>query len=320
MEKTKLTISRSLASPANEIFIIDCLKSNELQSARLRHEDILDQITFISKPTDRDDRGRIHHLQCQNKQEFKKTFEKIISQCKQGTLPLIFIDGHGDSRKGLALPSGEFINWKYYCSLLNRVTSVTGGELTVVAAFCHSMAIKEMMPPGKRLPFAFYYGYTDEISAGLIQTETTLIHESLLKDGGQQLFEKLEKLTISLHSEYEHVQEILAPILLLAWAPNTLAKKLPELSRGKLRTQYERTSAAKGEPLSGKRKKFNQLIKGSSLASKVIEGTMHNTSRRERLLQEIREEMDAEKKRSAGNCATLSTETSKGQSLREPHI
>lgn len=294
MKKTTVRISKSLSSPASEIFIIDCLGPDDLQSAKRRHEDICDQLSSLSASTIKDDRNHAHHLSCQNKEDIKKSFNKIESICRQGALPLLFIDGHGDAHKGLALPSGEFINWKYYLSLLNRVISLTRGELTVVAAFCHSMAIKETLPKEKKLPFSFYYGYTNEVPAGVIETETKLIHESLIKDGGNRLHESLSDLEISSYSEYEHARELIAYALLIAWDPETLAKIFPDLSLRKLRSQYEKELAKNRIPLSGKRKEFNEITRGKSLVSKIIKELMHETTRRERLLEEITQQMDKE--------------------------
>lgn len=269
--------------------MIDCLGLSDQKSARRRHEGICDELMALASSTFEQDRTRVLHCKCADLNELVFLLSVIREYCQKGALPLLFIDGHGDREKGLKLPSGQFMGWDMYLDLLNHITLATGGELTVIAAFCNSMAIEPMLSLSARLPFSFYYGYTSEVPAGLVETETKMIYESLLRDGGQRFGEL--PLQISSYSEYHHANQLIAPALLLAWAPETLAEIAPELSRGTLRAFYEQRQAANGVPLSGARKNFNKLIRGNELVSALVTSGMHDTPRRERYLYEILQQM-----------------------------
>jgi len=289
MGRTTITLQQSMVSPVNSIFIIDCLGLSDQKSARRRHEDICDELMALAPLTFEEDRTRVLHCKCADLNELVLLLSVIREYCQKGVLPLLFIDGHGDREKGLKLPSGQFMGWDMYLDLLNHITLATGGELTVIAAFCNSMAIEPMLSLSARLPFSFYYGYASEVPAGLVETETKMIYESLLRDGGQRFGEL--PLQISSYSEYHHANQLIAHALLLAWAPETLAEVAPELSRGTLRAFYEQRLAANGVPLSGARKNFNKLIRGNGLVSSLVTSGMHDTPRRERYLYEILQQM-----------------------------
>lgn len=285
MNLPRLSFSRSVTSPANCIFIIDCLSDTDKQSGRQRYDGILDELIGYSTANFDELKRQIIHYRCPSLDQLMRRLNLIQKLGQKGVFPLIFIDGHGDRGKGLMLPSNEFMSWKELLGQLGSITSATGGELTVIAAFCHSMAAIGHLNKSDILPFSFYYGYQEAIPASIVEEETQVIYENLLHQGGLRLRDS--SLKIESYSEYDHVIEAIAVAFMLAKDPNYLASKVPELSRGRLRKAFEKALIADGIPLSGATRVFNNAVRSSTLLTEIIKSLMHDTLRRERLISEV---------------------------------
>lgn len=286
MDPTKFTLRRSAFSPGNAIFIIDCLSERDLQTGLSRLRELHDLLLARDPERFEYNKNFAHRFEAGSATKFAECFEEITGACELGIRPIIFIDAHGHSEKGLGTPSGEFIGWDELLDSLDSVTQRTGGELTVIVAACHSMKAVENLSLQKRLPFAFYYGYSSEVKAGVVDKETEVIYESLFNDGGRAVL-NATSLQLKSFSEYDHVTDVLAVTLLSAKAPGVLAKMLPQLSRAKLRASADETVVNKGIPLSGSRVKVNHMLSSGQLAIKMVEQLMHDTPRRERVIQDI---------------------------------
>lgn len=286
MDPTRFTLRRSAFSPGNAIFIIDCLNERDLQTGLSRLRELHDLL--LARDPERFDYNKnfAHRFEADSATEFAGCLEEITCACELGVRPIIFIDAHGHTEKGLGMPSGEFVGWNELLDGLDGVVQRTAGELTVIVAACHSMTALENLRPQKRLPFAFYYGYSSEAKAGVVAKETELIYESLINDGGQSVL-NATNLQIESFSEYDHVEYVLAVALLIAKAPDVLAEMLPQLSRAKLRASVDEVIVKKGLPLSGSRANVNHMLNTGQHAIKVIEQLMHDTPRRQRLIQDI---------------------------------
>jgi hypothetical protein len=287
MDPTKFTLRRSAVSPANAIFIIDCLSERDLQTGRSRLQELHDLLLARDPQRFEYNKNFVHRFEARSAAQFAECFGEVIGACELGVRPIIFIDAHGHPELGLGMPSGELVGWSTLLESFNAVIQCTQGELTVIVAACHSMSALEHLNQQARLPFAFYYGYSSEVQAGVVEAETRIIYESLLGDGGAAILDATN-LQLQCFSEYEHVQESLAIYLLMASAPATLASLLPELSRAKIRVFADGVSAEKGEPLSGARKKVNDLLNSGLMATKVVEQLMHDTYRRDRVIEDIK--------------------------------
>lgn len=286
MNPTKFTLRRSAFSPGNAIFIIDCLTELDMQTGLSRLRKLHDLLFERDPERFEYNKNFAHRFEASSAIEFAECFEKITGACALGIQPIIFIDAHGHSEKGLRMPSGEFVGWGKRLGHLGSVVHRTGGELTVVVAACHSMRAVENLRPQKQLPFSFYYGYSSEVKAGVVATETELIYESLINDGGKSVL-SATNLQLGHFSEYDHIEDVLAVALLIAKAPNILAEMLPQLSRAKLRACIDKTIVAKGHRLSGSRLKANSLLNSGQHAIEAIKQLMHDTQRRERVIQDI---------------------------------
>ncbi|MCK9814596.1 hypothetical protein M1B35_10785 [Pseudomonas sp. MAFF 302046] len=291
LEKTTITLNMAVASSANTIFLIDCLSPDDLQTARRRDEGIRDELMSLPKKGFQTDSSRVVHLRCQTREDWDRGLNKIRDVCKNGLLPLLFIDGHGDERRGLLLPSGEPVSWEIYLRDLRAITYAARGELTVIAAFCYSLAIKPMLKgKNEKLPFAFYFGYTNEISAGIVEKETRILYESLLRNGGGTLQEEI--LELACFDEYDHAIDAIAHVVMMETAPRTLVAIDPRFSRAKLRAKVGKDLAADGVKMAGYGKVINKVIRNpKALAIKLIEDVMHDTNRRRDFIRNIHKEM-----------------------------
>jgi bacterioferritin (cytochrome b1) len=291
LENTTITLAMAVTSSANTIFLIDCLSAEDLQTARRRHEGICDELMSLPPSGFQADTSRVVHLRCQTREDWDKGLNKIRDVCKNGLSPLLFIDGHGDERRGLLMPSGESVSWEIYLRDLRAITYAARGELTVIAAFCYSLAVKPMLKGKKgKLPFAFYFGYANEISAGIVEKETRILYESLLRNGGETLQD--EVLELSCFDEYEHAIDAIAHVVMMQTAPRMLVSIDPRFSRAKLRAKVGRDLAAEGVKMAGYGKAINKAIRNpKALAMKLIEDVMHDTDRRRDFIRDIQKAM-----------------------------
>lgn len=286
MDPTKFTIRRSAFSPGNAIFIIDCLSERDLQTGRSRLRELHDLLLARDPERFEYNKNFARRFEASSAARFAECFAEISSGCELGIRPIIFIDAHGHCEKGLGTPSGEYIGWDKLLNSLDSVNQRTGGELTVIVAACHSMKAVEKLSHQKRLPFAFYYGYSSEVKAGVVNKETELIYKSFFNDGGQRVLDATS-LQLKSFSEYDYVTHVLAVTLLSAKAPDVLAQMLPNLSRAQLRATADEAAVKKGLPLSGSRAKVNHILNSGLLAINLVEQLMHDTPRRGRVIQDI---------------------------------
>lgn len=280
-----MKVSYASVSNINAIIIIDCLFPGDLQTGQSRHEDVCNKL-FVSIPEiSEDEISKVLKKYCGTLNDFLACMAEIECNCKNGSQPLLFIDGHGDSKRGLAFSSGEFIEWNYYLDCLKKITDAANGELTVVAAFCHSFNAVKLLNNFEKLPFAFYYGYEGEVAAGLVAIESSEINRKVFVDRGKGL--KKNPGSMMGYSEYDHAEKYYIPAISLMKNPEELAAAVPLLSSAKLRAQFDKLLARDGNSLSGSRKIFNEITRGHLLAVYLIEKYMHDTPRRKRLIDEV---------------------------------
>lgn len=286
MDPTKFTLRHSAFSPANAIFIIDCLGEKDLQTGHSRLQDLHDLLRTRDPEQFDYNKNFVHRFEASSASEFAECFEGITAACNLGIRPILFIDAHGHPTYGLGMPSRELVGWDVLLEKLGGIVQRTAGELTVIVAACHSMRAVENLRLNGRLPFAFYYGYSSEVKAGVVETETEVIYQSLFNDGGQSVMSATH-LELECFSEYDYVQDVLAAALLMARAPGVLAEKLPQLSRANMRAAIAEMTAKSGKPQSGMRKKTNEMLNSGRHAIGVVEQLMHDTPRRARVIQDI---------------------------------
>lgn len=280
-----MKVSYSSVSNINAIIVIDCLFPGDLKTGQSRHEDVRNKIIMSIPEISDDEINKILKINCGTLNDFLTCMAQIERSCKNGSQPLLFIDGHGNSEQGLAFSSGEFIEWNHYLDCLKKITDAANGELTVVAAFCYSFSAVKLLNNFEKLPFAFYYGYEGKVTAGLVETESSEINRKIFGDRGKGL--RKNPGSMMGYSEYDHAEQYYIPAINLIKNPKELATAVPLLSKAKLRAQLDELLARDGNKLSGSRKIFNEITRGNLLAVYLIEKYMHDTPRRKRLIDEV---------------------------------
>lgn len=279
----KFKISRCATSPANRVYILDVLGGEGLQTGRGNYEKLRDEVTslmpdqvvFMSK--------KIFHKCCSDLDEVKEFFSLIKNECNASTFPLIFIDGHGDKLHGLVLPSGEYLDWDSLNSHLAEITLKACGHSTVIASFCFSMTAVARPSYEEPLPSPFFYGYPDEIAAGIIRKDCSKLIEELLRRGTFDVSGK----SIKMYSEYDHVNPFIVSLIAKFNQPQNFPEFLPDLSKNKLRTLFHAEFGASFGTTKGLNKVLKKALDPKALVVTILEKIMHDTERKSRLIDEL---------------------------------
>ncbi|XCY75435.1 hypothetical protein QLG25_02705 [Pseudomonas sp. CBR-F] len=300
MEKKLFTLRRSAHSPANAILTIGCLGAGDLQTGRSRLQGLHDLLLELDPDRFEYNRNFAHLFEAKSAAEFGAAFNAINDVCNIGISPILIIDGHGDERRGLQMPSGEWVSWSSLLECFQAITKRTQGQLTAIVAACHSMAAVKLVRADNKLPFSFYYGYPSTIPAGVVQDETEEIYRSLLQDRGKVLVSG-HNLKIQSFSEYDHITPALASALLLSKSPMLSAKIQPELSRNKLNKELSVAMAQAERPLTGTRRRINEMLDSGELAMRIVRNLMHDTERLTRVIEDISAFMNGSPKQPIAN-------------------
>lgn len=280
-----LNLKMSNTSNCNYIGILDCLNPvSDLSSPRRSYEDL--RIELIGKDKPEKIEQNLQLITCGNKQIFLNCFKNLMHRFNApGFKPIILIHAHGDKEKGMQLPDHSFVTWSELIALFGELTKQSNGDCTIISGFCHSFELIEHIPNNnKKLPFAFYYGYTNTISAGIVEDEMRTIYKSFIDDGGESLFELLSKLQIKSYSEFDFIMRFLTPVLAMAADPIELSKLAPRLSQKQLKKLVRRKYNG---PQRGLDNNIKSIVRNDTLAVKLIEDYMHDTERRAYVLQAV---------------------------------
>ncbi|MDV2114905.1 hypothetical protein [Alcaligenes faecalis] len=279
----KINISRCTTAPTNRAFFIDALGTEDLQTAKSKHEKMLDEVLSLSPDLQPCISEKNSLFKCTTLKEINQIFDAIEQLCNESISPLIFIDGHGDQQQGLSLPSGEYLNWNDLNLTLERITRAALGQSMVVASFCHSMSAIDKIPSGNLLPTPFYFGYEHRVQAGVVEEESKQIIEELLRSGR---FIKSGK-EIQLYSEYDHAIPAVCLVLKKFLYPQENAEIYTELSKNNLRKTLHKQLGNELGTTKGLSKAISKALNPKDFLGNFLESYMYNTERRRKLLDEI---------------------------------
>ncbi len=292
-----ISFNLNMVSPTNCMYIIDCsVPSSDMNSAHRLEDDVKIALAKISDDDTHYSNiaSSIRTIKVGSYTDFMNVKDEIKKLKEVHEVnPLVLIYGHGHQTNGLLLPSGEFVNWTGLAGLLNDITILSNGELTVVAAFCYSYCLVELYKNkfNSRLPFSFYYGFVREVSSGDMEECTTRLITSFILDGAEYLNKPSPLLKC--YSEYDHIKPIVSIALFLAKKPDELHKANPNLSgyisKGKLKYQL---IPMLDMPAGMTRELFDKAIGSFLLTEELICSLMHDTDRRKLLLEDLRRSFD----------------------------
>lgn len=277
MKIEKLTVPDYAVSNSDIIFTLDLLTEDDLQTAKKCHDDIQD----ITQNTD-----RIIKFNCYTKENFEQVKNTIQDYSQKGFSPLIHIHGHGDKDKGVKISdSNNYIPWDEFIDFFAQIKSQEG-NLTVIMSCCFSYRIVDFIYKkydcSNYLPVTVFYGYENEISAGILENEIKIINDSFFKDGGKSLMENRE-LKIKCFSEYRYMNYIVSRIL-------------SEHEIGKTRDNFVKSVPKKMITLA--RKYFNERVRNNPypLIEKLANKIIQNTNDRKKYLDYIHHQIQSQRK------------------------
>nr|WDS96534.1 hypothetical protein VW1E2_00049 [Enterobacter sp.] len=285
MSIPNFTLKTSNTSSCNFIGILDCLNpAKDIASPKRHHEDLRIKLAGKDKPEKIEE--NLQSITCENKEDFLNFFKNLMQRFNvPGFKPIILIHAHGDKEHGLQLPDHSFLTWSELIELFDGLTKKCNGDCTIISGFCHSFELIKHIPKNvKKLPFAFYYGYTNIISAGIVEDEMSTIIQSFIDDGGKNIYNLLPKLRIKYFGEFDFIMQFLAPALAMAADPKELSKLAPLFSQELIRKSVRREH--KG-PQRGIDKIIKSIVRNDTLVVNLIETYMHDTERKKYVLKAV---------------------------------
>ncbi len=156
----------------NATIILDCLASGDLQTARRLYEDVMHLD------------GGINYRKIDSVDTLRKSLARIKLDCGNGMLPIIHIEAHGDSTKGIQVgDKKDIFSWKELVDSLREINIVTKNNTVVILAACEGFYAILQVKIFQPTPFAFLIGSQDKVSAGDLDKHMIKFYSTLVKTG-----------------------------------------------------------------------------------------------------------------------------------------
>lgn len=154
----------------NSTVILDCIPSTDLQTARRLHEDLIHLDTGIN------------YKKIDSANALLRVFEILKNNCKNGMLPIIHIEAHGDSNSGIEIGDNrEVFPWENLVEHLREINIATKNNTGVFLAACEGLYAIRQVDIFKPTPFSFVIGSQEKVSSGEFDSFTIKFHEKLIK-------------------------------------------------------------------------------------------------------------------------------------------
>ncbi|CAM4263765.1 hypothetical protein [Pseudoalteromonas maricaloris] len=211
--------------------------------------------------------------------EFQRRSREVLNFISKNKVNSLFhLQGHGSKKDGIKCEDSNFVCWSTLKSFLADAVKAAQGELTVIAAACHSYTLvdKDSSIP-KLLPYSFYYGYEKKIEFGHMENDLRTLYKNLLVKGGDI---RDSELRLKLSSEFDNVSFITLPMTMQFY---------PEEARQLgLSNRFFLESVKLDTPASVNRNVVKSVLKDTRLLSiEITKDCFHATPRRERLISAI---------------------------------
>ena len=193
---TMLELRYNSSFTNNAIYILDCLKSNELQTAIRLEQELLDLKNEIKAPL-------IERISIHSREDFFRVIEEIRHLCRRGVRPILHIECHGDNTGGISVGDRmEYITAKELLKHFRKINSVTNNNLGIIMSGCHGMHAIRAIEITKPCPFYFLIGSEDEVTAGLIDETMKRFYRALFEnDSLQSAMDQIDEKFKQFHAE-----------------------------------------------------------------------------------------------------------------------
>lgn len=148
------------------IVVIQSIPKNERQTGTQLYEDLLRYKPIM------DGNVFCEFIDVVGKNDFESAFSYILSKLEEGDILTIHVEAHG-SVDGIALSSGDIVEWKEFYDLIRPINIKTGHLLFIVMAMCYSIAMISNINIEQRAPYRAFICttremYPDELYEGFI--------------------------------------------------------------------------------------------------------------------------------------------------------
>lgn len=158
----------------NRIYIVSSIRSDDYQTAKRLHEDLLALHVANKSP-------EIHFIQVATVQELQGVLHTIKRDCELGAVPILHIECHGNQDSGLELASGESASWQWFVNRCREINISCGNSLGLVLAACFGLYVIKPIKLDARTPFAYVIASDSEVSAGSIDDKMVPFYRNLFE-------------------------------------------------------------------------------------------------------------------------------------------
>ncbi|PHI38359.1 hypothetical protein CBQ28_04570 [Pseudoalteromonas sp. GCY] len=272
------SFEESFCSEVDHIFIFNFL-GEEGNGLIKRLEDDIVLLVNNKKEETLDSDSMMTKLDISSLADFQRKSREVLSIISKNRVNSLFhLQGHGSKTDGIKCEDGNFVCWSTLKSFLADAVKAAQGELTVIAAACHSFTLvdKESSIP-KLLPYSFYYGYEEKIEFGHMENDLRTLYKNLLVKGGDN---RDSELRLKLSSEFDSVDFITSPMIIQFY---------PEKARQLgLSNRFFLKSVKLDIPAAVNRYLVKSLLNDTRwLSIQLANNCFHATSRRERLISAL---------------------------------
>lgn len=141
----------------NTIIVLSLVPENEMYNSNRLLEHIHDNKGNHKFTT--------QHLKAKTHHELNLLIQYLIDPPKAPRLPLLHIEYHGDYERGIELPSGEFVNWARWTSMLSAINAAAGLGMLVFMSGCHGESVRKNVTYDRISPFAFLISAKSKVTA-----------------------------------------------------------------------------------------------------------------------------------------------------------
>lgn len=148
------------------IVVIQSIPTNQRQTGTQLYEDLLRYKPIMD--------GNIfcELINVVDKNNFEAAFSHILSNLEERDILTIHVEAHG-SVDGIALSSGEIVEWKEFYDLIRPINIALGHLLFIVMAMCYSIAMISNISIEQRAPYRAFICttremYPDELYEGFL--------------------------------------------------------------------------------------------------------------------------------------------------------
>jgi hypothetical protein len=146
------------------IFILDCLKDTDLQTARSLYDDIDGYNRYDPVPT-------ITYRRIQSRDELVSFMGEMLKYCHQGGFPLLHFELHGNKDQGIFVGRG-----------LREINIACRNNLVVVMAGCYGIYAVSEIAADEPSPFFFLAGFNESVESGVVQEHIANFYRTLLAE------------------------------------------------------------------------------------------------------------------------------------------